>query len=39
MLLVLGKDKGSSCVSEGITSVVEEPCEKGRGAMEGVRSY
>ena len=28
--LVLEENKGSGCVSEGITSVEREPCEKGR---------
>ena len=37
--LVLEEDKGSGCVSEGNTSVVGESCEKGRGAIKGVRSY
>ena len=38
MSLVLGKDKGSDCNSEGMSSIVGEPSEEGRGTMEGVRS-
>ena len=37
--LVLEEDKGSGCVSKGNTLAVGESCEKGRGAIKGVRNY